>query len=547
VNDVPLQAQSLPERSIGFLARLTLVALAFFLEEVFLKLFVDFDNVQLAQGLGAAVSLASHWGSRLLVAFAASITVFAAVRAEQRLAPIVASVRDQPIRPVWLLVHLMLIAALVPLSHLLYQQGPAVPPFALVAALAVLCAAGAAGAAFAAMAPWRVWLSLARTLGVDWLYAGVVAVVAVCAWQWSQSLWQPTAALTFDLVRLALSPIVPTLHTDSSMLVISSNRFAVQVVEYCSGLEGVGFMLAFSCAWLLYFRKEYIFPNALLLLPAGLVLIFALNVLRIAMLFLIGNAGYWNVAAYGFHSQAGWIAFLATSCVLAFVSRRSPWLNRTALRSAPSGMIENPTASYLLPLLAILGVGIVARAASSGFETLYPLRLIVGATVLWLCRGRWALLDWHFSWRGPSVGLLVFLFWILGAHLALPATAMPSALASLPPLARAAWISSRVLAALLTVPIAEELAYRGYLMRRLMNSDFESVAFRAIRWPALLVSAIVFGIAHGALWLPGILAGLAYGALLVRSGRMGEVVAAHATSNALIAALVLSAHQWQLW
>ncbi len=547
MNDVPLQAQSLPGPKIGFLARLIVLALAFFLEEIFLKLFVDFDNVQVAQGLGAVVRLASHWGSRFLIAFAASITVFAAARAEQRLEPIIAGVRDRAIRPVWLLVHLMLVAALVPLSHLLYQQGPAVLPFALVVALALLCAGAAAGAAFAAMAPSQVWLRVARSLGVDWLYAGVVAVVAVCAWQWSQSLWQPTAAVTFDLVRLALSPIVPTLHTDPSMLVISSDRFAVQIVEYCSGLEGVGFMLAFSCAWLLYFRKEYIFPNALLLLPAGLALIFALNVLRIATLFLIGNAGYWSVAAYGFHSQAGWIAFLATSCVLAFVSRRSVWLNRTALRSAPSEMIENPTAAYLLPLLAILGVGIVARAASSGFEILYPLRLIVGATVLWLCRGRWTLLDWHFSWRGPAVGLLVFLFWVLGAHLAMPAATMPSALAALSPVTRAAWIISRILAAVLTVPIAEELAYRGYLMRRVMNSDFESVAFRTIRWPALLVSAIVFGIAHGSLWLPGILAGLAYGALLIRSGRMGEVVAAHATSNALVAALVLSGHQWQLW
>jgi CAAX prenyl protease-like protein len=84
-------------------------------------------------------------------------------------------------------------------------------------------------------------------------------------------------------------------------------------------------------------------------------------------------------------------------------------------------------------------------------------------------------------------------------------------------------------------------------MRRLVNSDFESVPFHAIRWPALLVSAIIFGFAHGSLWLPGIVAGLAYGELLVLSGRIGESVAAHATSNALIAVLVLFGHQWQLW
>jgi exosortase E/protease (VPEID-CTERM system) len=527
--------------------RLALMALAFFLEKIFLGFFVDFSSAQVAQGLGAAVNLAFHWSSRILFAFAASVTVFAAVRAEQRLEPILAGIRTQAIRPAWLLVHLMLVAALVPLLQMLYHQVPTFLPFAVVAALAVLCAIAAAAAAFAAVAPWQIWLRLTRSLGVDWLYAGVVAIVAVCTWQWSQSLWQPTAAVTFDLVRLALSPILPTLQTDASMMVIRTDHFAVQVIGLCSGLEGVGFMLAFSCAWLLYFRKEYIFPNALLLLPAGLLLIFGLNVLRIACLFLIGNAGYWTVAEYGFHSQAGWMAFIAVACVLAFVSRRSAWLSRTAVRSPSSGTSENPTASYLLPLLVILGVGFVARAASSGFETLYPLRLIAGAAVLWLCRARWAQLNWHFSWRGPAVGLLVFLFWILAAQFTLTSAAMPGALAAMSPVGRAAWISSRILAAVLTVPVAEELAYRGYLMRRLVNSDFESVPFHAIRWPALLVSAIIFGFAHGSLWLPGIVAGLAYGELLVLSGRIGESVAAHATSNALIAVLVLFGHQWQLW
>jgi membrane protease YdiL (CAAX protease family) len=63
----------------------------------------------------------------------------------------------------------------------------------------------------------------------------------------------------------------------------------------------------------------------------------------------------------------------------------------------------------------------------------------------------------------------------------------------------------------------------------------------------LLISAIAFGVAHGTLWLPGIIAGLAYGLILMRRGRMGEAVAAHATTNALIAAGVLAGNQWQLW
>ncbi len=87
-------------------------------------------------------------------------------------------------------------------------------------------------------------------------------------------------------------------------------------------------MLAFSSAWLLYFRHEYIFPRALLLIPASIAAIFALNVLRIAALMLIGDAGFPDVAVYGFHSQAGWIAFNAVACALVLFSRRSAWLNR---------------------------------------------------------------------------------------------------------------------------------------------------------------------------------------------------------------------------
>jgi CAAX prenyl protease-like protein len=103
------------------------------------------------------------------------------------------------------------------------------------------------------------------------------------------------------------------------------------------------------------------------------------------------------------------------------------------------------------------------------------------------------------------------------------------------------------MAAVFTVPLAEELAYRGYLMRRLTHRDFDSLPFQSVRWPALALSALVFGAAHGALWLPGIAAGMALGWLVVRTGRIGESVVAHAVANGLIGACVLGANQWQLW
>jgi exosortase E/protease (VPEID-CTERM system) len=262
---------------------------------------------------------------------------------------------------------------------------------------------------------------------------------------------------------------------------------------------------------------------------------------------LIGNAGYPEVASYGFHSQAGWIAFNAVACGLVFFSRRSTWLNRTASVPVDSTSTDNPTAVYLVPLLAILAAGVLSHALSGRFETLYPLRLIAAVMAVMIYRRELAKLDWTFSWRGPLVGVAVFLIWIASARALLLPAPMPEGLEELSPLARTLWISSRVLAAVVTVPIAEELAYRGYLMRRFTQADFESLPYRSVGWVAIAATAVVFGLGHGALWLPGVAAGAAYGWLVARSGHLGEAVAAHATTNALIALSVLVGHQWQLW
>jgi len=62
-----------------------------------------------------------------------------------------------------------------------------------------------------------------------------------------------------------------------------------------------------------------------------------------------------------------------------------------------------------------------------------------------------------------------------------------------------------------------------------------------------MLCAVAFGVTHGGMWLPGVFAGVAYGLLAIKTGKLGEAVAAHATTNALIAAAVLLFDQWQLW
>jgi membrane protease YdiL (CAAX protease family) len=68
-----------------------------------------------------------------------------------------------------------------------------------------------------------------------------------------------------------------------------------------------------------------------------------------------------------------------------------------------------------------------------------------------------------------------------------------------------------------------------------------------LSWIAILLSSIAFGVLHGDRWLVGTIAGAIYAFTWMRRGSMGDAVAAHATTNALIAAWVLISGQWHLW
>jgi exosortase E/protease (VPEID-CTERM system) len=496
-----------------------------------------------------------RWVLRFAIAYAGSLVMLLYLRGNlANLLPRDAD--DVPVRIPWLLTHFALLAPFALLSVLLRSDAPLFP---LLSLAWHLCGLAVGLALFAALAPRRVWLHALRQTGAVPMVSLLAAAGALLAFRLSQLLWAPATTLTFHLVGLLLHPLVASLRMDASTQTLMSQRFAVQVSESCSGLEGVGLMLAFCTIWLWYFRREYVFPRALLLIPAAVLLVFLLNAVRIGALLLIGDAGYTRIASLGFHSQAGWIAFNLSALGIAFAAKHSRWLNRPRLAATdvPYGGTtqsqdatstpRDATAAYLMPLLAILAAGMLTHAVSAGFDFLYALRLLCAIVALWLYRRRYGELNWQFSWRGVLTGAAVFGVWTAVAHWITTPTAMPTALAQLPGPSRIAWIGCRMAAAIVTVPIAEELAYRGFLMRRFENSAFDSIALRNVRWPAIVISAVIFGTLHGNLWFPGILAGLAYGAVAVGTGKIGESVAAHATTNALLAIDVLLFDQWQLW
>ena len=108
------------------------------------------------------------------------------------------------------------------------------------------------------------------------------------------------------------------------------------------------------------------------------------------------------------------------------------------------------------------------------------------------------------------------------------------------------WLIARVLGSVVVIPLAEELAFRGYLLRRLVAADFRTVSPDRLTGVAFVISSMAFGALHGR-WLAGTLAGVCYALAFCRRGRIGDAVLAHATTNALIAGDVLATGAWSLW
>ncbi len=401
-----------------------------------------------------------------------------------------------------------------------------------------LCAIGFG--AFAFVRP-TFWNQMARSTRYLWVVALLAALAAALGTSAMRLLWLPTTRVTFSIVQILLRPF-GAFSANPATMTIGNTRFSVEIAPECSGLEGIGLILAFTIVWLILFRRECRFPQALVLLPFGIVIAFLLNSMRIAGLILLGNAGFEGVAGGGFHSQAGWIAFTVVALGICLLAGEVSWISTARpVRTTHA----NPTAAWVLPFVAILAAGMASRALSAGFEWLYSLRFFAAVIALWVFRRSYKSLDWRPDWTAPSAGVLVFLIWIGLGHSV--RGSMPEQLAAAPSAGAFAWLTFRVLGAVVTVPIAEEFAFRGFLLRRFISADFDAVSFRRFSWFAVVASSLLFGLLHGGRWIAGSLAGAIYALTVMRRGRPGNAIVAHATTNALLAIAVLVFHHWDLW
>jgi len=185
---------------------------------------------------------------------------------------------------------------------------------------------------------------------------------------------------------------------------------------------------------------------------------------------------------------------------------------------------------------------------------LYPVKaLLVGVLLLMFMRNydelRWSdFKSLSHTVASVLLGLLVFVLWInmdwgfatFGESKGFNPTLVEDSTV------RNSLIFFRLFGAALVVPIMEELFWRSFLLRYIIDSDFMKVRIGTYTLASFVIGSVLFGLEHN-LVLAGVMAGIAYSLLLYWTKSIGQCVLAHGVTNLLLGIYVLQTGYWQFW
>ena len=217
-------------------------------------------------------------------------------------------------------------------------------------------------------------------------------------------------------------------------------------------------------------------------------------------------------------------------------------------------------AAYMLPMglfIALLILNGALKGSGNSFWLsspeywIYPVQTVLcGALILWFWREyrleRPARLGF-----GLAAAILVFVLWIapqafFGAG-ARSTGFDPDAFAG-QPLLYWTTIAARFIRLALVVPLVEEIFWRGFLLRFLINEDVERVPFGTFSWLSFTVVTLAFGFSHNRPdWPAAFLTGILYNVVAYRTRSLATCVLTHAVTNLLLGLWIMETRQWGFW
>lgn len=213
----------------------------------------------------------------------------------------------------------------------------------------------------------------------------------------------------------------------------------------------------------------------------------------------------------------------------------------------------------------IIFLGFTALEGGEDTEKFYPLlytiKIVLVTALWWRCRHSYP----KWSWNGWASGFLAGIFgamiWIGTSHWTLtcvlgdllPKWLVADQRIAFNPFAaiEASWgvyafLAIRLFGLVVTVPLVEEVFWRGFLMRYLIDEDFERVPIGQLTLFSFSAVTMFFALVH-----PEFIAAIIWGAginiLLLKTKNLSACVIAHAVTNLLLGVYVLTTSRWELW
>ncbi|MEY2500484.1 MAG: protease family protein [Verrucomicrobiota bacterium] len=175
---------------------------------------------------------------------------------------------------------------------------------------------------------------------------------------------------------------------------------------------------------------------------------------------------------------------------------------------------------------------------------------LCGALVLWFWR------DYEFRapgqvWFAAGIGVLVFVIWIAPQQFF---GFSPRVIGFDPEVfgrgSTLYWatVLLRFLRLVVVVPLVEEIFWRGFLLRYLVNERFTTIPVGAFSWLSFVAVTLAFGFTHSRPdWIAAFICGALYNAVAYRTGSLASCVIAHGLTNLLLGLWIMQTRQWGFW
>lgn len=187
----------------------------------------------------------------------------------------------------------------------------------------------------------------------------------------------------------------------------------------------------------------------------------------------------------------------------------------------------------------------------AGRYWIYISKSFVGAWLLWVVWPVVPEMRWKVSWEAVVVGLLVLVMWVgidpfYPKYPKEPKPWNPNSLYGEGSALAWTLVVGRILGSSIVVPPMEEMFYRSFVYRYIINPKFDEVPLNRFHPLSFVITSVVFGMVHRE-WLAGILCGLAYQWLVIRKGRLGDAMTAHAITNFGLGLWIVYKGAWHFW